>query len=86
MNEAKLIREELAYIGRYLDGISPKLSKAQELLARKKELQDKLQTIKDKTSGVNPKPMKKELTKFRDIVTPIIGKKNYNVDRIAHNN
>jgi len=86
MNEAKLIREELAYIGRYLNGISPKLAKAQELTARKKELQDKLKTIKDKTSGVNPTPMKNKLTKFRDIITPIVGKKNYNVDVIVHNN
>jgi hypothetical protein len=44
--EMTIIREELAYIGRYMQSISPKLSRYQELLARKLELQAKLKQLK----------------------------------------
>jgi hypothetical protein len=85
-SEAKLIREELAYIGRYLDGISPKLSKYQELVARKKELQQKLKGFTNKGAGSNPIPFRKTFTNFRDIVTPIVNPKGnvHNVHRIAN--
>ncbi len=73
-SEAKLIREELAYIGRYLDGISPKLAKYQELMKRKEELRQKLKSL-PKQAGSNPEPFKKWDNNFADIITPIIDEK-----------
>ena len=83
MNEAKAIREELSYIGRYQDGISPKLEKWQELENRKQELRKKLKTLKDNTSGVNhgkmkkPRDIKRLYTK--DLGEPIVGKNIHNI-------
>lgn len=76
--EAKIIREQLAFIGRYLDGISPKVAKYAELQEEKSKLRKRLKEIgkKHKDAGSNPEPMRKKFTNFRDIVTPIIGEKN----------
>ena len=43
--EKMAIREEIALIQKYLDGISPKLSKWKELTEKKKELQKKFKCI-----------------------------------------
>lgn len=43
--EVKFIRERLAYIGRYMQGISPKLQRYQELEKEKTELRRKLKEI-----------------------------------------
>ena len=51
----KAIRERLSEIGRYQDGISPKLSKWQELEDEKLRLRKLLKESGDRTSGVNPK-------------------------------
>lgn len=59
MNRAKEIREKLAFIGRYMDSISPKLSKYQELEKEKELLRKELKTLGDNTSGVNPEKKKK---------------------------
>lgn len=57
--EAKEIREKLGFIGRYQDGISPKLSKYQELEAEKARLRKRLKELNISTAGSNPKPFKK---------------------------
>lgn len=58
-NEAKALREELAYIGRYMDSISPKLSKYKELEAKKETLREKLKQLKLSAPGTNPEPFQK---------------------------
>ena len=65
--EAKLIREELSFIGRYLDGISPKLAKYQELVERKEVLRKKLKGL-PKQAGSNPDKWKKFDYRLSDVV------------------
>lgn len=72
MNEAKAIREELAWIGRYQDGISPKLAKYQELEERKAVLRQQLKSLSDNKSGVDPEPMGKN-NKWRPAHKDIVG-------------
>lgn len=55
--EAKAIREELAYIGRYCDGISPKLARYQELQKKKEVLRERLKQLKLSAPGTDPQPM-----------------------------
>jgi hypothetical protein len=43
--EKMAIREEIAIIQKYLDGISPKLQKYQELTNKKLELQKKFRSL-----------------------------------------
>lgn len=42
----KEVREEIAYIGRYTDGISPKLDKYRQLQERKEVLRKELKNLK----------------------------------------
>lgn len=56
--EAAIIREELAYIGRYQSNISPKLSKYQELEVKKGQLRKRLKEI-----GVAPNGPDKKMKK-----------------------
>lgn len=69
----KLIKEELAFIGRYLGSISPKLSRYAELQKRKEELREELKAIhkqypKAKEIGTNPQKMKEIDTRMPDVV------------------
>lgn len=52
----KAIRERLSEIGRYQDGINPKLSKWQELEDEKKRLRKLLKESGDRISGVDSEP------------------------------
>jgi hypothetical protein len=69
--EALLIRKELEYIGRYLESISPKLSKYQELKDRQVKLRKRLKEIGLSQPGTDPVPFKKKPTNYRDIIIPI---------------
>jgi cell shape-determining protein MreC len=49
MNKEKelgIIRDELAYIGRYMQSISPKISRYQELKTKKELLQKRMKELK----------------------------------------
>lgn len=67
---AKAIREELALIGRYQTGISPKLTKWKELEARKKLLRKRLKQIPDKDSGTDPEPLTKKYKTGKKFLEP----------------
>jgi len=89
MNEAKAIREELSYIGRYQDGISPKLSKWQELENKKIELRKRLKQLNDNTSGVDTEPWSKKYKQGKKFLVPIdspdctLEEANRKIDRLT---
>lgn len=60
----KAIREKLAEIGRYQDGISPKLAKWQELEQEKQRLRKLLKETGDKQSGTDPEKSPKSKKKM----------------------
>ena len=65
--DAKLIREELAFIGRYLQSISPKLAKYKELTERRDFLRKQLKPL-PKQAGSNPEKWKKFDYRMNDVV------------------
>ena len=69
----KLIKEELAFIGRYLCSTSPKLSRYKELEQQKEVLRRELKEIhkkypESKQTGTNPEKWKNFDTRMSDVV------------------
>jgi hypothetical protein len=90
MNEAKAIREELSYIGRYLTGISPKLAKYKELEERRDFLRKELKKHPDRESGTNPEPLPKKYKAGKKFIVPTaspdytLETQHRKIDRLAH--